>query len=73
MGNCPLLMRLSSYRVVLYHLDKAVILPYNTRKFIGQFVTILSVNKTRELMGALRLFFIGMGAYCAHFLFLVIL
>ena len=31
-------------------------------------MTILSVNKTRESMGALRSFFIGMGAYCAHFL-----
>jgi len=25
---------------------------YNKGKYIGQFVTILSVNKTRELMGA---------------------
>ena len=30
-------------------------------------MTILSVNKTRELMGAMRSFFIGMGAFCAHF------
>ena len=30
-------------------------------------MTILSVNKTRELMGAMRSFFIGMGADCAHF------
>ena len=30
-------------------------------------MTILSVNKTREPMGALRLFF--MGADCVHFLF----
>ena len=30
-------------------------------------MTILSVNKTRELMGAMRLFFYGMGAVCAHF------
>ena len=30
-------------------------------------MTILSVNKTRDLMGAVRSFFVGMGAYCAHF------
>ena len=32
---------------------------YNSPNFIGQFVTILSVNKTRDLMGALRSFFVG--------------
>ena len=31
---------------------------YNNTNFIGQFVTILSVNKTRELMGAMRSFFV---------------
>jgi len=41
---------------------------YNRANFIGQFVTILSVNKTRDLMGAVRSFFIGVGAFCAHFL-----
>ena len=48
-------------------LDKFSALGYNVLNFIGQFVTILSVNKTRELMGAVRSFFIGMGADCAHF------
>ena len=31
---------------------------YNNAKIIGQFVTILSVNKTREPMGVLRPFFV---------------
>ena len=40
---------------------------YNIPNFIGQFATILSVNKTRIFqMGALRLFCF-LGAYCAHF------
>ncbi len=35
---------------------------YNSFSYIGQFVTILSVNKTREQMGALRpLFVCGRG------------
>jgi hypothetical protein len=40
-------------------LDKLPICHYNDLNFIGQFVTILSVNKTRTLMGALRSFFDG--------------
>ena len=40
---------------------------YNTPNFIGQFVTFLSVNKTRESMGAMRSFLFCMGADCAHF------
>ena len=41
---------------------------YNTPNFIGQFVTILSVNKTREFqMGALRSFFCCHGHSCAIF------
>jgi hypothetical protein len=39
-------------------LDKKLSDRYNSQKSIGQFVTILSVNKTRELMGALRSFFV---------------
>ena len=39
-------------------LDKKLSDRYNNQKSIGQFVTILSVNKTRELMGALRSFFV---------------
>ena len=35
---------------------------YNERNFIGQFATILSVNKTMD-------FTVSMGANCAHFLF----
>lgn len=41
---------------------------YNSANFIGQFVTILSVNKTRERGGGIALIFHGMGAFCAHFL-----
>ena len=40
---------------------------------IGQFVTILSVNKTRDLQSdgrILRPFCFAVGADCAHFLFL---
>ena len=32
-------------------LDNLIAVCYNTASFIGQFVTILSVNKTRELDG----------------------
>ena len=39
---------------------------YNSFSYIGQFVTILSVNKTRESMGAMRPFFVG-WARCVHF------
>ena len=39
-------------------LDKRYIFGYNVDNFIGQFVTILSVNKTRESMGAVRSFFV---------------
>ena len=42
---------------------------YNVHNFIGQFVTILSVNKTRELMGAVRPFFVGGGHALRPFLF----
>ena len=39
-------------------LDTGRFLGYNPLNSIGQFVTILSVNKTRERkMGAVRLFF----------------
>ena len=51
-------------------IDKPVFYGYNDGNFIGQFVTILSLNKTRELwMGAMRSFFLFMGADCAHFSF----
>lgn len=43
---------------------------YNASNFIRQFVTILSLNKTRNLMGAVRLFlFWGAVTYCTHFSF----
>ena len=48
-------------------LDKTRCLWYNFRNFIGQFVTILSVNKTRESDGRVALIFLFMGADCAHF------
>ncbi len=45
-------------------LDFSAELLYNSPNFIGQFVTILSVNKTREPVGAVRLLFVG----CSHVL-----
>jgi len=36
---------------IAYFLDKAAPVSYNTPNLIGQFVTILSVNKTREFDG----------------------
>ena len=42
---------------------------YSIPNLIGQFVTILSVNKTRNRMGAMRSFFIGMGAAAPIFFF----
>ena len=36
---------------------------YNEQNYIGQFGTILSVNKTREQMGAMRPFFHGPGHF----------
>ena len=42
---------------------------YNNRNFIGQFVTILSVNKTRESMGALRSFFVLWARTAPVFMF----
>ena len=42
---------------------------YNVHNFIGQFVTILSVNKTRELGWAQYAPIFWMGACCAHFSF----
>ena len=50
-------------------LDRVGKMRYNAGNFIGQFVTILSVNKTRNRMGAMRSFFIGMGAAAPIFLF----
>ena len=50
-------------------LDRVGKMRYNAGNFIGQFVTILSVNKTRNRMGAKRSFFIGMGAAVPIFLF----
>ena len=50
-------------------LDKLSDGQYNKPILIGQFVTILSVNKTRELMGAGALIFCWMGADCAQFSF----
>ena len=41
-------------------LDRLKGMEYSIPNFIGQFVTILSVNKTRNRMGAMRSFFIGM-------------
>ena len=49
-------------------LDKQVPTVYNSLNCIGQFVTILSVNKTREPMGTLCPFFVcWMDAECVHF------
>ena len=42
--------------------DNFICIGYNMPNFIGQFATILSVNKTMD-------FAVGMGAVCAHFLF----
>ncbi len=54
--------RLSSF------IDSIDYLVYNTPNYIGQFVTILSVNKTRETkMGAMRSFLLGAVTFCAHF------
>ena len=50
-------------------LDRSKRMEYSIPNFIGQFVTILSVNKTRNRMGAMRSFFIGMGAAAPIFLF----
>ncbi len=52
-----------------FSVDNFLNFRYNTSKFIGQFATILSVNKTRNRMGILCPFFIFVGADCAHFLF----
>ena len=42
----------------LYYVDIFTVSQYNFFNIIGQFVTILSVNKTRETrMGAVRPFF----------------
>ena len=41
---------------------------YNEGNYIGQFVTILSVNKTKGIDGRSALIFCGHD--CAHFLFL---
>ena len=44
---------------------------YNIPNFIGQFVTILSVNKTRESDGRIALIFcLGAVTFCTQFLFL---
>ena len=43
------------------NLDFLLPLWYNTENFIGQFVTILSVNKTRETGWALCALFCGRG------------
>jgi len=48
-------------------LDKNNFPPYNGENFIGQFVTILSVNKTREPDGRFALIFF-VGADCVHFI-----
>ena len=48
-------------------LDKQPRIHYNVFNFIGQFVTILSVNKTRESDGRSCAHFLFMGADCAHF------
>ena len=54
--------------IYLPNLDFHPLSCYNPLNFIGQFVTILSVNKTRELDGRFALIFCWVGAYCAHFL-----
>ena len=48
--------------------DKLPGVVYNHRKCIRQFVTILSLNKTRDYGGRIESVFL-MGADCVHFLF----
>ena len=51
--------KVNRYYVNYLLLDKATGSGYNDRNCIGQFETILSVNKTREFgVGALRPFFV---------------
>ena len=53
------------------NLDFSAVNVYNERNFIGQFVTILSVNKTRDFRWALCAhFLLGVVMDCSQFLFL---
>ena len=55
-----------------FRLDFFPVSRYNSPNFIGQFATILSVNKTRDFlrMGILCPFFLWVRGVCAHFLYL---
>jgi len=50
-----------------FPVDTEIFPGYNTSNFIGQFVTILSVNKTRDFDGRNAPVLFCMGADCAHF------
>ena len=56
-------------QIGIYPLDTLRQTCYNTPNFIGQFVTILSVNKTREFGWVLCAHFCFVGADCARFFF----
>ena len=48
-------------------IDNSGEIVYNTHNFIRQFVTILSLNKTRESDGQFLPILFCMGADCTHF------
>jgi len=55
------------YTIHYLPVDRQLKFRYTMCNSIGQFVTILSVNKTREFDGRTASIFCGMGADCAHF------